>query len=72
MKTYKLDDSVLARVVEIVQEAFLTGIDCVDMMRMIELTEYPDGKLHLSDAYVQMVERHYKEMVAAKVDPSQE
>ena len=64
MKTYKLDDSVLHRIVQIVQEAFLTGIDCTDIMRQIELEPHAqDSKLVLTPAYKAMVERQHEEML---------
>lgn len=65
MKTiYKLSDSVLHRIVQIVQEAFLTGVDCADIMRQIELEEeYGTDKLVLTDAYKDMVKRQHEEML---------
>lgn len=67
---YKLDDSVLHRVVQIVQEAFLTGVDCADIMRQIELEEDKSGppnrelpRLVLTDSYKEMVRRHHEEML---------
>lgn len=62
MKTYKLADSVLHRVVQIVQEAFLTGVDCADIMRQIELEEDATGALVQTEAYKSRVKAQYEEM----------
>ena len=35
--SYKLSDNVLARIVQIVQEGLLLGVDVVDLMRQIEV-----------------------------------
>jgi hypothetical protein len=65
---YKLDDSVLHRIVQIVQEAFLTGVDCADIMRQIEL-EHKGGiamgpaKLTLTEEYKELVKRQHEEML---------
>ena len=61
--TYKLSDSVLHRIVQIVQEAFLTGVDCADIMRQIELEEGSSGSLVLTSEYKEMVARQHAEMV---------
>ena len=71
MKKFKLDDSVLHRVVQIVQEAFLTGVDCADIMRQIELTTQTEvdtknsspAVLVLSEPYKAMVERQHAVML---------
>lgn len=63
MKKFKLDDSVLHRVVQIVQEAFLTGVDCADIMRQIELTTADDTTLVLSDDYKALVARQHESML---------
>lgn len=65
---YKLDDSVLHRIVQIVQEAFLTGTDCADIMRQIELEDrggimLGSNKLVLTEDYKQMVKRQHDEML---------
>jgi hypothetical protein len=62
---YKLSDDVLARIVQIVQEAFLTGIDCTDLMRQIELVhdEADPTVLTLPVEYMQRVAEGYARMV---------
>lgn len=62
----KLSDSVLARFVQIIQEAMLLGVDCVDIMRQVRVV--PDASdehvLVLSEAYQQEVKQmHDKLMV---------
>lgn len=61
---FKLADSVLHRVVQIVQEAFLTGVDCADIMRQIELQESSEsGRLELTEDYKQMVKAQHESML---------
>jgi hypothetical protein len=62
MTKYNLDDSVLHRIVQIVQEAFLTGVDCADIMRQIEL-EPKGSSLVLTDGYKELVKRQHEEML---------
>lgn len=62
--TFKLSDNVLHRVVQIVQEAFLTGVDCADIMRQIELEEGAEhGTLELTEKYKQMVKAQHESML---------
>jgi hypothetical protein len=63
MKTYKLADSTLLRVLQIVQEAFATGVDFSDIMRQLELEESPDG-LVMTQGYIDRVKKQYAEMDA--------
>jgi hypothetical protein len=46
----KLDDSVLARIVQIIQEGLLLGEDITDSMRLIRLSAV-DGNLVMTPAY---------------------
>jgi len=62
MKTYKLSDSVLIRIVQIVQEAFATGVDVSDIMRQLELNEAGDGQLVFTQEYIDRVKKQYAEM----------
>lgn len=68
-KTFRLDDAVLMRIVQIVQEGLLTGVDVVDIMRLIELHEisvdYSAGcnVLDLTPAYVSRVKQEYDALV---------
>ena len=63
MKTYKLCDTVLARVMQIVQEAMLTGTDCVDLMRVMEVQESDEGVLVLTDSYKQLVKKEHDDLI---------
>ena len=63
MRTYKLCDTVLARVMQIVQEAMLTGTDCVDLMRVMELQESDSGALVLTDDYKQLVKKEHDDLI---------
>ena len=63
---YKLDDSVLIRIVQIIQEAMLTGTDCIDYMRLIELhcdDTNDSNKLMLTDHYKTVIETEYKTLL---------
>jgi hypothetical protein len=55
---YKLNDNVLRRIVQIVQEGMLTGTDVADHMRMIRLTPSSDNQdsLILTDEYLEVVQ----------------
>lgn len=55
---YKLNDNVLRRIVQIVQEGMLTGTDVADHMRMIRLTPNTDDQdsLVLTDEYLEVVQ----------------
>lgn len=52
-KIFKLDDSVLAQIVRLIQLGFLTGTDVVDHMRQLKLEEgIKAGVLSLTPEYV--------------------
>lgn len=53
---YKFSDEVWCRVVQIIQEAMIVGIDVVDMLRMIEVTAV-EGTLTLTEEYKENVEK---------------
>lgn len=53
---YKFSDEVWCRVVQIIQEAMIVGIDVVDMLRMIEVTVV-EGTLTLTEEYKENVEK---------------
>jgi len=62
---FKLDDSVWHRVIQIVQEAILTGVDCSDIMRLVRV-EHSDNDpctLVLSKSYRDQVTKEYEKMV---------
>ncbi len=65
---YKVSDSVWHRVVQIIQEAMITGVDCADLMRQIRLTTSEDTTtLVLTQAYEKQVhEMHAKYLSEAE------
>lgn len=67
-KTYSLSDQVWSRVVQIVQEALLMGVDIVDLLRMIRVSSVENSEqLELSPEYVTQVETmHSKWLERAK------
>lgn len=63
--TKKLNDNVLHRVVQILQEALLTGVDVSDLMRQIRLVDGSEpGTLDLCPKYVENVAAGYAKMQA--------
>lgn len=64
-KPLRLADSVLHRVIQMVQEAMLLGVDVADLMRQIELR--PDASdshmLVLTDDYLAQIKRWHTEML---------
>jgi hypothetical protein len=60
---YKMDDTVLYRIVQIVQEAILMGLECGDCLRQIEMTpaENDPGKLVLTSEYKSNVAKMHEE-----------
>jgi hypothetical protein len=58
----KLHDSVLHRIVQIVQEAMLTGVDCADYMRMVRV------QADASDPTVLVLTEEYKQHVKESHD----
>jgi len=63
-KQMKVNDEVWHRVVQIVQEAIITGIDCTDLFREIELEQSPtDNSLVLSAAYKEKVVKWHQELL---------
>ncbi len=65
IKTFRMSDSVLHRFVQIVQEAFLTGTDVSDHLRMVEMKmdETDSHMLVLTDEYVDMVRKQHESML---------
>ena len=65
MEKYKLSDSVLGRIVNIIQESLLLGRDCTDAMRLIELThdEFDTSRLVLTQEYELLVKRDHDELL---------
>ena len=57
----KLHDIVLMRIVQIIQEAMLMGVDCVDIMRQVEVEFSPEeNKLVLTEDYKKMIVEHHE------------
>lgn len=74
-KKFKHSDEVWHRVVQIVQEAMIMGIDCVDLLRMIEVQEDHDtGELALTTEYVKSVDQMHAKWLeeATKLKQEQE
>lgn len=61
---FKLHDTVLARIVQILQEALLTGTDVADIMRLIEVEDNGDGTVSLTKEYRDLVNQHHQKMLA--------
>jgi hypothetical protein len=64
-KEFRLSDNVLRRIVQIIQEGFLTGTDVVDHMRLIKVQqskEEPD-QLELTQEYVEYVEKTHEQLL---------
>jgi hypothetical protein len=65
----KFDDSVWYRVVQIVQEALLMNVDCVDLLRMIRVqVEESSGDLVLTEDYQKQVENMHNKWLEAAVN----
>jgi hypothetical protein len=64
---YLISDEVWARVVQIVQEAMLTGTDCVDLLRQIRVEPTsppaPSGQLVLTEGYKKIVTEWHKQLL---------
>ena len=65
MATFKLTDSVIARIAQIVQEGMLMQVDVVDLMRQIEVVPSQEDAsfMDLSPEYVKRVRDHHKHLV---------
>jgi hypothetical protein len=65
MSEKKFSDSVWHRVVQIVQEAMLTGVDCTDLLRQVRVV--PDASdphvLVLSPDYTKQVKEMHEKML---------
>lgn len=62
---YRLDDSVIARVAQILQEAILTGTDIVDHLRALQLCPNSSGHLIMSENYKASVDREHERMLSS-------
>lgn len=65
MDEKKFADSVWHRVVQIVQEAMLTGVDCADLLRQVKVVEDPNdpNTLVLSGGYQKQVKEMHEKML---------
>lgn len=65
MKEMKFADGVWHRVVQIVQEAMLTGVDCADLLRQVRVVPGPDDPhvLVLSEGYERQITEMHSEML---------
>ena len=63
--TYKLNDNVLRRIVQIMQEGMLTGTDVADHMRMIRLTPSDEDSesLVLTEEYLETVKAQHETLL---------
>lgn len=61
-----VSDTVWGRVVQIVQEAMLTGVDCADLLREIRLRhcDTRNDTLVMTDAYVEHVKKSHEKLLA--------
>lgn len=66
MNGYRLDDSVLARIVQIVQEGIILGNDVTDLMRQmrLEVSTETDSTLVLTQEYKDVVKRMHDQLLA--------
>lgn len=62
---YVLSDGVWHRVVCIVQEAILTGVDCADLLRQVRVVidDSNEQTLVLSPEYARFVKEHHEKLV---------
>lgn len=61
---YKFSDNVFHRVIQIVQEAMLTGVDCADLLRQIRVEPIADNTLDLTSEYQLQVKEAYDKLLA--------
>jgi hypothetical protein len=61
-----IGDDVWNRVVQIIQEGMLMGVDVTDLMRQIRVCfwDADEGTVHLTKSYIQQVKDGHKRMVA--------
>lgn len=72
---HALADAVWHRVVQVVQEAMLTGVDCSDLLRQIRLVPTDDPTvMTLSPGYLRQVKASHEKMLdkARELSASQE
>lgn len=57
-----LDDLVIARIAQCLQEAILTGTDISDILRSMQL-EVKDDKVVLASGYVELIKAHHDKLL---------
>lgn len=63
-RKFKLNDEVSMRIVQIFQEAMLTGCDGADLLRQLELTEGDvTGTLLLTSEYKELVKKSHEQLL---------
>jgi hypothetical protein len=61
---FKLSDEVWHRVVQIIQEALLEGIDCADLLRMVRVSKSDlSDELVLTEEYKKSVDEMHKKLL---------
>lgn len=62
-KTFRFSDDVIARIVQILQEALIMQTDVTDLLRTLLVDVPVEGdKLELNEKYMEAVNRGYKEL----------
>jgi len=64
---FKHSDQVWHRVVQIVQEAMIMGVDCVDLLRQIEVMSDDKDNLVLTPEYIRSVGKMHEKWLADAV-----
>lgn len=63
-KKYKIDDIVIARIAQMIQEAMLFGYDVTDNFRTLTMVEASDGQLTLDPEYLENVKKDHEALLA--------
>ena len=73
MKVFKLSDEVLGRIINILQEAMISGVDILDLFRMMQLTqsEEDENELTLTDDYRESIKKWHND-IALMLEKRQE
>ena len=64
MKNYKFSDAIIGRILNVIQEAMLSGIDVLDLFRQMEVVPSPEDEhvLVLTPEYQKTVDRWHEEI----------
>ncbi len=70
MSEFKLADNVSMRLIQIFQEAIMTGVDGADLLRQVRLVTDPTDPsvLILSDEYQRLVKESYEKLEAQALE----